>query len=77
VLLIPAEKEELINNKENAIAAMDVLTGPKKLIIVPGITHFEMYIGEAFEISSNAPPVGSASILGLEPKKEANGGTEK
>jgi uncharacterized protein len=54
VLLIPAEKDELINNRENAYAAMDVLTGPKKLIEVPGITHFEMYINEAFEVSSNA-----------------------
>ncbi|MFN0120102.1 MAG: alpha/beta hydrolase [Blastocatellia bacterium] len=71
VLLIPAEKEELINNKENAIAAMDVLTGPKKLIIVPGITHFEMYIGEAFEISSNAAAAWFREHLGLEPKQEA------
>ncbi len=70
VLLIPAEKEELINNKDNAIAAMDVLTGPKKLIIVPGITHFEMYIGEAFEISSNAAAAWFREHLGLEPKVE-------
>ncbi len=70
VMLIPAEKEELINNKDNAIAAMDVLTGPKKLIIVPGITHFEMYIGEAFEISSNAAASWFREHLGLEPKAE-------
>ncbi len=68
VLLIPAEKEELMNNKDNAIAAMDVLTGPKKLIIVPGITHFEMYINEAFEISSNAAAAWFREHLGLEPK---------
>src|SRR5262245_39295723 len=54
VLLIPAEKEELINNRTNAYAAIEVLTGPKKLLEVPGVTHFEMYINEAFEISSNA-----------------------
>ena len=52
VLLIVAEKEELINNRDNAQAALEVLTGPKNLIVVPGITHFEMYINEAFEISS-------------------------
>ncbi|HEX4949218.1 MAG TPA: alpha/beta hydrolase, partial [Blastocatellia bacterium] len=69
VLLIPAEKEELINNKDNAIAAMDVLTGPKKLLIVPGITHFEIYINEAFEISSNAAADWFREHLGLEPKK--------
>ena len=71
VLLIPAEKEELINNKDNAIAAIDVLTGPKKLVIVSGITHFEMYVNEAFEISSNAAADWFREHLGLEPKKEA------
>jgi dienelactone hydrolase len=71
VLLIPAEKDELINNKTNAYAALEVLTGPKKLIEVPGITHFEMYINEAFEISSNAAASWFREHLGLEPKKEA------
>jgi fermentation-respiration switch protein FrsA (DUF1100 family) len=71
VLLIPAEKEELINNKESAYAAMEVLTGPKKLILVPGITHFEIYINEAFEISSNAAADWFREHLGLEPKKQA------
>ena len=71
VLLIPAEKDELINNKANAYAAIEVLTGPKKLIEVPGITHFEMYINEAFEISSNAAASWFREHLGLEPKKEA------
>lgn len=70
VLLIPAEKEELINNKENAVAAIDALTGPKKLLIVPGITHFEIYIGEAFEISSNAAAAWFREHLGLELKPE-------
>ncbi len=71
VLLIPAEKDELINNRANAYAAMEVLTGPKKLIQVPGITHFEMYINEAFEISSSAAASWFREHLGLEPKKEA------
>lgn len=71
VLLIPVEKDELINNRANAYAAMEVLTGPKKLIEVPGITHFEMYINEAFEISSNAAANWFREHLGLEPKKEA------
>lgn len=54
VLLIAAQNEQLFNNDDNAKAAIDVLTGPKKYIVVPDITHFEMYIDEAFEISSNA-----------------------
>jgi dienelactone hydrolase len=70
VLLIPAEKDELINNRANAYAALEVLTGPKKLIEVPGITHFEMYINEAFEISSNAAANWFREHLGLESKKE-------
>ena len=70
VLLIPAGKDELINNRENSYAAMDVLTGPKKLIEVPGVTHFEMYINEAFEISSNAAASWFREHLGLEQKAE-------
>ena len=71
VLLIPAEKDELINNKANAYAALEVLSGPKKLIEVPGITHFEMYINEAFEISSNAAANWFREHLGLESKTPA------
>jgi acetyl esterase/lipase len=71
VLLIPAEKDELINNRENSYAALEVLSGPKKLIEVPGITHFEMYINEAFEISSNAAAGWFREHLGLESKTQA------
>jgi len=66
VLLIPAEKDELIPNRDHSYAAMQVLTGPKKLIEVPGITHFEMYIGQAFEISSNAAADWFKQYLGLD-----------
>jgi hypothetical protein len=70
VMLIVAEKEELFRNADNAVAALEVLPGPKKLVTVPGITHFEMYINEAFEISSNAAAEWFREHLGLEPKKE-------
>jgi dienelactone hydrolase len=73
VLLIVAEKEELINNRDNAYAAIEVLTGPKKLIEVPKITHFEMYINEAFETSSNMAANWFREHLGLESKSEAAG----
>jgi fermentation-respiration switch protein FrsA (DUF1100 family) len=66
VLLIPAEKDELINNRDNSYAALEVLTGPKKLIDVPGVTHFEIYIDAAFEISSNAAADWFRQHLGLE-----------
>jgi uncharacterized protein len=71
VLLIPAEKDELINNRANSYAALEVLTGPKKLIEVPGVTHFEIYVNEAFEISSNAAAAWFREHLGLEPRKQA------
>ena len=54
VLFIVAEKDELINNQNSAHTAYEMLTGPKDYIEVKEITHFEMYIGEAFERSSNA-----------------------
>jgi uncharacterized protein len=54
VQFIVAEKDELINNERSPHAAYEMLTGPKNYIMVPGITHFEMYVNEAFETSSNA-----------------------
>ena len=52
--IIVAEKDELINNERSPHAFYETLTGPKDYTEVKGITHFEMYIGEAFERSSNA-----------------------
>jgi len=54
VILIVAEKDELINNAKSPHVFYEALKGPKDYIEVPGITHFEMYIHEAFERSSNA-----------------------
>jgi dienelactone hydrolase len=54
VLFVVAEKDELINNKQSGHVAYEMLTGPKDYIEVPGVSHFEMYVGEAFETSSNA-----------------------
>jgi dienelactone hydrolase len=65
VQFIVAEKEQLFRNQDNAYAAAEVLTGPKKVISVPGITHFEMYINEAFEISSNAAADWFREHLGM------------
>jgi hypothetical protein len=73
VLFIVAEKEELFNNRDNAYAAMESLTGPKKLVVVPGITHFEMYINEAFEISSNAAADWFIEHLSPQPKSAEAG----
>ena len=51
---IVAQNEQLFDNREHSYAAAEVLTGPKRVLEVPNMTHFEMYIGEAFEVSSNA-----------------------
>jgi dienelactone hydrolase len=68
VQFIVAEKEQLFSNQQNAYAAAEVLTGPKKVISVEGITHFEMYIDEAFEISSNAAADWFREHLGMNAK---------
>jgi dienelactone hydrolase len=54
VLFVVAQNEELFDNREHAFAAAEALTGPKKVIEIPNTTHFEMYVGPAFEISANA-----------------------
>jgi dienelactone hydrolase len=57
ILFIGAENEELYGprkNKDRGEAAAGALKGPSKYIELPGITHFEAYSGEAFEIGSKA-----------------------
>jgi dienelactone hydrolase len=45
MLFILAEKEELLDNKENGILAHQRAKGPKKLVILPGIKHYDIYRG--------------------------------
>ena len=54
MLFIVAENEELFSNDTAAYAALKVLKGESKVISVPNITHFQMYSGDAFGISSKA-----------------------
>ena len=42
-LFIIAEKEELFDNKDHAILAHNRATGVKKLVTIPGITHYGIY----------------------------------
>jgi len=65
VLFIVAEKDQLINNERSSHAAYEMLSGPKDYIEVPGITHFEMYIGKAFERSSKAAADWFVKYLGV------------
>jgi uncharacterized protein len=53
-MVVVAEYDELINNDRAGKAALEYAKGPKEYIVVPDITHFEMYSGKPFEISSEA-----------------------
>ena len=54
ILFIVAENEELFSNETSAYAASEALKGPSEVLSVPGITHFQMYSGDAYEVSSRA-----------------------
>ncbi len=43
MLFIVAEKEELFDNKDHGIKAHERARGPKKLVIIPKITHYGVY----------------------------------
>ena len=43
-LFVVAENEELFDNKEHGILAHERAKGPKKLVIVPGIKHYGIYL---------------------------------
>lgn len=43
MLFIIAEKEELFDNKDHGIKAYNRAVGPKKLVTIPGITHYGVY----------------------------------
>ena len=53
-MVIVSQYDELINNDRAGKAALEYAKGPKEYIVVPDITHFEMYSGEPFKISSEA-----------------------
>jgi uncharacterized protein len=43
MLFILAEKEEYFNNRDHGVKAYDRAKGPKKLVTIPGITHYGIY----------------------------------
>ena len=44
MLFVLAENEELFDNKDHGIKAHERATGPKKLVIVPDIKHYGIYM---------------------------------
>jgi uncharacterized protein len=43
MLFVLAENEELFNNKDHGILAHERAKGPKKLVILPGLKHYDIY----------------------------------
>jgi dienelactone hydrolase len=43
MLFVVAEKEELFRNEDNGRLAFERATGPKKYVVLPGITHYGVY----------------------------------
>jgi hypothetical protein len=41
---VVAEKEELMDNKDNGILAYQRAKGPKNLVTIPEITHYGVYM---------------------------------
>ena len=54
VLFIVAQHEQLFSNEDNAYAASKVLEGPTKVLEIPNISHFDIFVGQPFEISASA-----------------------
>jgi dienelactone hydrolase len=44
MLFILAENEELFDNKEHGILAYFRAKGPKKLVVLPGLKHYDIYL---------------------------------
>jgi dienelactone hydrolase len=44
MLFVLAEKEELFDNKEHGILAFNRAKEPKKLVILPGLKHYDIYL---------------------------------
>jgi pimeloyl-ACP methyl ester carboxylesterase len=44
MLFVLAEKEELFDNREHGQKAYDKARGPKKLVVIPKITHYGVYL---------------------------------
>lgn len=49
MLFVIAENEELFDNEDHAIKAHARAKGPKKLVTIPGITHYGIYLAKRAE----------------------------
>ncbi|MFO0947712.1 MAG: alpha/beta fold hydrolase [Planctomycetota bacterium] len=54
MLFILAEKEELFDNRDHGLKAFERAAGPKKLIVVPKIRHYGVYLTARGEVQKHA-----------------------
>jgi hypothetical protein len=69
VLFLPAQNEELGNPRgpSGPFEAVKALAGPAEVFEIPFITHFQVYAGPAFEVSSGAAVEWFLKHLGATP----------
>jgi pimeloyl-ACP methyl ester carboxylesterase len=71
MLFIIAEKEELFDNRDHGIKAHQLARGPKRLVTIPGITHYGIY-KEARAEAQKLALAWFGEHLKVSPKSEAS-----
>jgi len=80
-LFVLAEKEELFSNTPNGVLACERVKGPRKMVMVPGITHYGIYgVERELAISSAIDwfdrylkPAGAATRIPVDTKTPERG----
>jgi pimeloyl-ACP methyl ester carboxylesterase len=72
MLFLLAEKEELFDNKEHGVKAHERAKGPKKLVVIPKITHYGVYLEARGRAQKEAIAWYDAHLKG-EPAAKAGG----
>ena len=66
MLFILAEKEELFDNKDHGLKAFERATGPKKLVTIPDITHYGVYLQAKKQAQQDAFAWYDANLKGAQ-----------
>ena len=68
MLFVLAENEELFDNKDHGLKAYDRATGPKKLVTVPGVKHYGIYLEARMQAQKLALDWFNEHLKGVEPE---------
>jgi dienelactone hydrolase len=73
---VVAEKEELMDNKENGILAFQRAKGPKNLVTIPEIAHYGVYMQPAARQQARDLAIAwfDRYLKGIQPAKSAEAG---